>query len=202
MLEKEEIIATLRKVGAFQEGHFQLTSGRHSDQYIEKIKIVQHPREARILCHDLSELIQLFVDREVDLIVSPAFGAITLGSMVAEELGVDFVFANRDKNGKMMIRSGFDIKVRSKAVIVEDITTTGGSILEVIDALSIKEVDILAAALIVDRSNGKVKKEFEREFNIPLLALLTLDVPNYQPDRCPLCGREVPLTRPGSSGKK
>lgn len=139
---------------------------------------------------------------ELNFIISPAYGAITLGHSTAEELEVKFAFTQRDINGKMIMRSGFDLKPGSKVIIIEDVTATGNTILEVIEVLNSYDVEIMAIGLVADCSNGKVKKEFEREFNIPLLALLTLDVPNYQPDRCPLCGRAVLLTKPGSSGKK
>ena len=200
MLSKKDVIKILQEVKAFLFGHFKLTSGKHSDQYVEKIKIVQQPKKARILCIDLAEKLTLAkLTDGVDFIVSPAFGAMTLGSLVAEELDIQFAFTQRDSTGKMIMRSGFDLKPGSKVIIIEDITTTGGSILEVIEVLKSYNVEIVAIGLIVDRSNGKVKEEFN---GVPLVALLTLDISTYEADECPLCKNSVPLIKPGSSGKK
>lgn len=208
MLSEEEVVTEiLKEIGAFLTGHFQLTSGKHSDQYVEKIKIIQHPEKSKFLAFYLGQkLIEASLKKEatfsiadLDYIVSPAFGAITLGFDTARELEVKFAFTQRNTDGKMIMRSGFDLKPGMKVIIIEDITTTGNSILEVLEVLEAYGVEIMAIGLIVDRSNGKVKENFN---GISFIPLLTLDITTYDADKCPLCKKKIPLVKPGSSGKK
>lgn len=181
----------LTEAEAKLDGHFLLTSGRHSDQYFEKIKIIQDPVKCSVICKTLSER---FADYDVDLVIGPAYGAIVLGFEVARYLGKKFAFTQRE-NGKMTFRSGFDINPGMKAIIIEDVTTTGGSILEVMKLLKEHQVETVGVGLLVDRSNGKI------EFGVPVEAMLTVDVRSWEPEDCPLCKDNIPLTKPGRSDK-
>ncbi len=184
--------SVLKDCGSLLEGHFKLTSGRHSNKYVEKIKIIQSPDKVEIICNRMALALK---DIECDIVIGPAFGAIVLGYEVAKQLGKSFAFCQR-KDGVMSFRSGFDLKAGMKAVIIEDIVTTGGSVFEVIDALKERGVGIAAVGLIVDRSGGKV------DFGIPTFPLLTLSIESWEPEDCPLCKAGMDITKPGSSDKK
>jgi orotate phosphoribosyltransferase len=177
---------------ALLEGHFQLTSGRHSSRYIEKIKILQNPGQASELCNMFAEKLSGY---DLDAIVGPAFGGIALAFEVARQLQTKFIFTQR-KDDKMIIRSGFELEGIRNVAVVEDIVTTGGSVFEVIECLKSLGINVVAVGAIVDRSAGKV------DFGCPFLPLLSLDIPSWEPDDCELCNSGIPLTKPGSSDKK
>jgi len=181
----------LRESKALLKGHFLLTSGRHSEYYVEKIKIINNPKFVDILCEKLAEQLRSI---ECDLIVGPAYGGIVLAYEVAKKLGKRFVFTQR-KDEKMTIRSGFEVYPGDKAVIIEDIITTGGSVKEVIEVLKNNELDVKAIGCIVDRSGGSV------DFGYELISLLTMQIETWDADNCPLCKSGVPLIKPGASDK-
>lgn len=190
-MNKKEIEKLLVESGAFLEGHFKLTSDKHSKYYVEKIKLIQRPE-------DVVKIGQAFASKcaqlDFDVVVSPALGAIVLGYEVAKQMGKRFVFTQR-KEGTMAIRSGFDLRPGERVLIIEDVTTTGGSVFEVIDCIKDRKVDIVGVGLVVDRSGGTIN------FGVPIFPLLTLKIEAYEPDECPLCKENVPITKPGSSGK-
>ncbi len=186
------IEAILQETNALLTGHFKLTSGRHSDKYVEKIKIINQPDKVSIICSELAKRLE---DLDVDIIVGPAMGGIVLAFEVAKNLGKKFVFTQR-KNGEMTIRSGFDLKAGQKAIIIEDIVTTGGSVREVMKTLKELGVEIVAVGLIVDRTGGKI------DFGVRTESLLSLDIKSYEPSECPLCKKNIPINIPGSSDKK
>ncbi len=177
--------------GAILEGHFLLTSGKHSGTYVEKIRLLQDPAAAAKVCRLLAELLEPF---DFDTVVGPAYGGIVLAFEVARLLGRNFIFSQR-KDERMTIRSGFDLSGVKKAVVVEDIITTGGSVREVIACLSERGIEVQSVAGIVDRSGG------EADFGCPFLSLLKMDIPAWNAESCPLCASQVPLTRPGASDK-
>lgn len=181
----------LKNEGAILEGHFKLTSGRHSNLYIEKIRLLQNPLLAKTLCSRLADLI---TDLDIDCVVGPAYGGIALAFEVASILDKSFVFSQR-KDGEMTIRSGFDLSGIKKAVVIEDIVTTGGSVKEVIQCLRDREIEVSMVGALVDRSGGTV------DFGVPFVSLLQLDIPTFDPEDCPLCKSGVPITKPGSSDK-
>ncbi len=181
----------LTEVGAKLDGHFLLTSGKHSDQYFEKIKIIQDPEKCSAICKALAER---FADEDIDIVIGPAYGAIVLGFEVAKYLKKAFAFSQRN-DGKMSFRSGFDLEPGMKALIIEDVTTTGGSIFEVIELLKEKQMHCVGVGLLVDRSNGTI------DFGVPVEAMLTVDAKSWEADECPLCKQNIPLTKPGRSDK-
>ncbi|MCK9328254.1 MAG: orotate phosphoribosyltransferase [Candidatus Cloacimonetes bacterium] len=182
----------LKETKALLQGHFLLTSGKHSEYYVEKIKIINNPKYVDLLCDKLANLLK---DIECDVIVGPAYGGIVLAYEVAKKLKKKFVFTQR-KNEVMTIRSGFDIKAGDKAVIIEDIITTGGSVKEVIELLNSKQINIQAIGCIVDRSGGNAK------FDHKLVALHTMNIETFEENECPLCKQNIPLVKPGASDKK
>jgi orotate phosphoribosyltransferase len=182
----------LKKEGALLEGHFSLTSGKHSDRYIEKIKVLQNPDATHILCKRLAARLEEY---EFDTVIGPAFGGIVLAFDVAKIMGKKFVFCQR-KDGEMSFRTGFDLSSVKKAVVIEDILSTGGSINEVLASLKQEKIEAVAIGLLVDRTGGAL------DFGIPLEALLSMEVPMWDPEACELCKLGVPLTKPGSSDKR
>jgi len=177
---------------ALMKGHFLLTSGKHSEFYIEKIKIINNPVYVEKLCIMLSEKLK---EIDCDVVVGPAYGGIVLAYEVAKLLQKKFVFTQR-KDDTMTIRSGFEIKHGQKAIIVEDIVTTGGSVNEVIATLTASGVKVQAVACIVDRSNGKV------DFGYDFIPLHTMQIETFEANNCLLCKSGVQLIKPGASDKK
>ncbi len=182
----------LNETKSLLKGHFKLTSGRHSEYYVEKIKIIHYPDKVEILCKEIANKLK---DKEIDVIVGPAYGGIVLAYEVAKQLNKKFVFTQR-KDDKMSIRSGFDIKSCEKALIVEDIITTGGSVIEVKELLESMDIEVVGVTCIVDRSSGKA------QFECPLYSLTELSFETYEEHNCPLCQSGIPLVKPGASDKK
>jgi orotate phosphoribosyltransferase len=193
--QTEQVLALFKECDALLQGHFKLTSGKHSQFYFEKIRLIEKPRI-------LEKIIGLLVDhiksdrKEFGYVVSPAYGAIAIGFLAALKLGTNFAFTQR-VDEKMSLRGGFTGIEGSKAVIVEDILTTGGSIREVIECLRQKNVSVSGVYCLVDRSGGEVLIEGK-----PVGSLLSLKVEAFEPEACPLCQAGVPLTKPGASDKK
>lgn len=173
------------------EGHFQLTSGLHSNKYVEKMRILQNTAMATGFCQELSDLLE---DFEFDCVVGPAYGGIALAFEVATYLDSKFIFCQRI-DGVMSIRSGFDLTGIKKAAIIEDIVTTGGSVKEVIECLKAKGIETVVVAAIVDRSDAKA------DFGVSFISLVDLFIPTWEPKDCPLCQAGIPILKPGSSDK-
>lgn len=181
----------MKKEAALLEGHFSLTSGKHSDRYIEKIRVLQNPEATHTLCKRLA--IRL-ADYDFDTVIGPAYGGIALAFEVARIMGKNFVFCQR-KDGEMCFRPGFDLSTVKRAVVIEDILSTGGSINEVLAAMRKNQITAVAIGLLVDRTAGAL------DFGVPLEALLSMEIPLWEPELCELCKLETPLTKPGSSDK-
>ena len=180
---------------ALLHGHFKLTSGKHSEWYFEKIRLIEKPAALE----KIVDLLAAKIRREVpdfDYVVSPAYGAIAIGFLAALKLGKKFAFTQR-ADEKMTIRSGFSGLDGSRAVIVEDILTTGGSIQEVIACLKERQVPVAGIYVLVDRSGGAIPIEGRS-----VGSLLALKVEAFEPEVCPFCAQGIPLTKPGASDKK
>ncbi|MFW6136874.1 MAG: orotate phosphoribosyltransferase [Candidatus Aminicenantaceae bacterium] len=187
-LSRDEILAVFRETGALLEGHFILTSGLHSGTYFQCAQIFQYPEYSEKLCRDI---VRHFQDVEIDLVVSPAVGGIIFGYELARQLGVRNIFTEREE-GKMLLRRGFKVNPGDKVLVAEDVTTTGGSVRELMDSIEAGGGDILAVTSIVDRSGG------EARFGVPYYSLFQMDVKNYKPDDCPLCRQGSQAVKPGS----
>ncbi len=181
----------LKSESALLNGHFQLTSGKHSAHYIEKIRLLQNPEATNNVCKRMAKRLESY---EFDCIVGPAYGGIVLAFQTAYLMGKSFIFTQR-KDGEMSIRSGFDLSKVKRVAIIEDILSTGGSVNEVITCLESNNIEIAVIGVIVDRSGGKL------EFPAPLESLLCLEIPAWEADDCELCKEGVALYRPGSSDK-
>lgn len=181
------------ETGAYLRGHFRLTSGLHSGEYLQCALVLQHPEHAETCGKGIAAALKnLTGDSQISLVAAPALGGVIIGHEVARALGARFIFTERGADGKMTLRRGFAVSPGETAVVVEDVVTTGGSTAEVIEILKSAGANVLAAASIVDRSGGSV------DLGIPRVALWTLNVVNYQPDDCPMCREGIPVTKPGS----
>lgn len=191
-MSNEEILEIFKQTEGVLKGHFLLTSGRHSDTYMQCAKLFVDPQKSEMLCKELAELLKEF---KADAVVSPAVGGIIMGYEVARQLKVKNFFAER-VDGKMTLRRGFALEKGSRVIVVEDVVTTGGSVKEVIELVRAAGCEVVAAASIVDRSNGKV------DFSVPYKALLSMEVVSYEAAECPICKLGVPVYKPGSRNLK
>jgi orotate phosphoribosyltransferase len=186
-MTESEVLAALEDAGAILSGHFKLTSGRHSDTYVQCARVLEDPvlvtRLARAMAAALG-------DRPVDLVAAPAVGGIIIGFAVAQALGVRFIFSERE-GGAMTFRRGFDVRPGERVLVVEDVVTTGGSVAEVIDLVRQAGGEPVAVASIIDRGGPKA-------FSVELLPLLPIDVASWDAASCGLCSADVPLYVPGS----
>ncbi|PYQ31259.1 MAG: orotate phosphoribosyltransferase [Acidobacteria bacterium] len=180
-----DIRALLEQTRALLTGHFRLTSGLHSPNYVQCAKLLEHPRNAQAIGEALAARIH------AEKIVAPALGGVIIGYTVAAALDVPFVFTER-KDGEMTLRRGFQIGDGEKIVIVEDVVTTGKSTRETADVIARHGGVVTGFASILNRS-GKANP-----FDLPYEALLTLDLQTYDPNACPLCAQGVPIDSPGS----
>jgi orotate phosphoribosyltransferase len=190
VINTEEVMRKFEEAGAIQKGHFKLTSGVHSDIYIQCAQVMQYPEFMNNLC---SELGKKFRGDDVDVIVGPAVGAIIMAHVMARILGpwVRAIFTERE-NGKMTLRRSFKIKKGEKVLVVEDVTTTGSSVKEVIDIVKERQGKVVGVGALIDRSGGKI------DFGVNTQSLLTLDIKTYLPEVCPLCKKGIPAVKPGS----
>ena len=190
IIKTEEAMKKFEQAGAIQKGHFKLTSGVHSDTYIQCAQVMQHPEFMHNLC---SELGKKFRGDDIDVIVGPAIGGIIMAHVMARVLGpwVRAIFTERE-NGKMTLRRSFEIKEGEKVLVVEDVTTTGSSVREVIDIVNSRQGKVVGVGVLIDRSGGKV------DFGIKTEKLLTVDIKTYLPEECPLCKKGIPAVKPGS----
>ena len=180
--------------GAYLRGHFRLTSGLHSPEYLQCALVLQYPQFAERLGADLARELQAIApDRRITLVAAPAMGGIVIGHEVARALGTRFVFTERDPGTRrMLLRRGLQAETGDTAVVVEDVITTGGSTREVIDILLEQGVSVVGAGSIIDRSGGRA------DLGFPRAALATMNVVAFPEDNCPMCKQGVPVQKPGS----
>ncbi|MCK4245481.1 MAG: orotate phosphoribosyltransferase [Candidatus Omnitrophica bacterium] len=190
-MDNKKIYCILEKTGALKKGHFKLSSGLHSEWYIQCALVLQNPKDAEFLGKALAEKVK---GLKIDAVISPAVGGIVIGQEVARALNVRAIFAER-VDGKFTLRRGFSIDPGEKILVVEDVVTTGGSSIDVGNMVKSMDGHVAAYAAICDRSGGKVN--FESFF----YTLLQIDFKNYKPEECPLCLKNLPLYTPGSKFK-
>ncbi len=189
MLTNEQIIEIFEESEALLNGHFRLTSGRHSGQYVQCAQVLKFPEYTEALCEHMAES---FVDDEVDLVVGPAMGGVTLSYEMARQLGTPSLFTERVDN-KMTLRRNFFIPKDARVLVTEDVTTTGGSVIEVINLVREAGGVVVGTAVLVDRSGGTLDLGVDKQ-----VSALTLDVVSFDAEECPLCKDGVPIVKPGS----
>jgi orotate phosphoribosyltransferase len=187
-MDQSSVLDLFRQSGALLEGHFRLTSGLHSSNYLQCALVLQHPAHAEALGRALAARLQA---EGATAVLSPAIGGLIIGHEVARALSVRALFAER-QDGTLTLRRGFSLSADDRVVIVEDVVTTGGSTRETIDVARRAGAKVIAAGSIIDRSGGA------SALDVPFHALATLSVPTYHPDACPLCAQGVAVTKPGS----
>lgn len=192
-MDNQEMWKIFEESGAALQGHFLLTSGRHSDRYMQCAKLFVYPDKAEKICAALAEKLKGF---GIELVAAPAIGGIIMGYEMARQLKVPNVFLER-QDGAMTLRRGFTVEPGTKVAVVEDVVTTGGSVREVVEVLKNLGAEVVAVASVVDRSAGKV------DFGLPYVSLLSMDITSYEPENCPLCKEgKTELVKPGRTGKK
>jgi orotate phosphoribosyltransferase len=183
-----EILNHFKQTDALLEGHFILSSGLHSPNYLQCALALQYPSDATKFGRAIAEH---FTNENIETVASPAIGGLIIGYAVAQALNVRFIWTERE-NGLMTVRRGFSVKENERILVVEDVITTGGSTRECIEALETRGGKVVAAASIIDRSNGKA------DVGVPRIALVSLDVPSYETEDCPMCAKGETAVKPGS----
>jgi len=177
-----------RKCSAFHKGHFKLSSGLHSEYYMQCALVLADTKMSAKLC---GELAKKFKSSKASVVIGPAIGGITAAYEVACALGIKGIFAEREE-GKMALRRGFALSPADRVIVIEDVTTTGGSAREVADLVKSLGAKVVGVGAIIDRSGGKAK------FSAPFKSLAKLKIDTFRPEECPLCKAGKPIVKPGS----
>lgn len=194
-MTKDEVLAEFKAAGALLDGHFILSSGLRSPNYLQCARVLMDPRRAERLCAVLARQVKARIGDKIDIVASPAMGGVIVGYEMARQLGVESVFFER-VDGKLVLRRGFTIPKGARVVMVEDIVTTGLSSRECIAGINEEGGVTAGAACLIDRSNGKA------DLGVPLEALTRLDIPTYPADGLPPELAAIPAVKPGSRGLK
>jgi orotate phosphoribosyltransferase len=191
-MNQGEVMEVLRSYGVLQHGHFKLSSGRHSDTYLQCARVLQYPHLAESFGQAIANRYRSEGAEEspIDVVVSPAVGGIVLGFAVALEMGCRMVFSERE-SGRMTLRRGFEIYPAERALVVEDVVTTGGSLAEVVDLVRSAGAEVVGVASLVDRTSGT-------EVPFSLQSLAVVQAKSWDPSECALCRSGEPVHSPGS----
>jgi len=187
-MTRDELLDLFRRSGALLEGHFRLTSGLHSSGYLQCALVLQHPEHAEALGRAIGDRTRRLRPTAV---LSPALGGVVIGHEVGRALGVRALFAERH-DGALTLRRGFVVAENDRVLVVEDVLTTGGSTRETMQVAKASGGQVVGAASIVNRSAGAP------DFDVPFASLLEIDLPTYEPEKCPLCAQGLPVVKPGS----
>lgn len=194
-MDHESVLNEFRAADALLEGHFILSSGKHSNRYLQCARVMMDAARAGRLLGALAKKVGDEIDSPIDLVVSPAMGGVIVGYELARQLGVPAIFMERVE-GAFVLRRGFEIEDGARILMVEDIVTTGLSSRECIGAIQDHGGSVVGGACLIDRSNGKA------DIGVPLVPLIGLEVPVYEPDDLPESLKSIPAVKPGSRGLK
>ena len=192
MLSLKESLAVLKRTNALLDGHFVLSSGLHSPKYIQCAKLLSFPNEAKNLCLSLSKKIKSNI-KNIDLILSPAMGGIIIGYEIGRILNKETIFCER-VDGKFRLRRGFEIKKKSRVIIIEDVITTGKSSLECSKLIKKHNGKLVGYACIIDRSNKKTLKIKNKK----IISQIKINIPSYTPKEIPNNLKKISISKPGS----
>jgi orotate phosphoribosyltransferase len=192
MVSQSNTLEILSNSGALKVGHFVLSSGRHSDQYIEKFDLLRQPTATSDVCREITDR---FRDQEIDVVAGPTTGGVILAFEVARQLGVAAAYAERSANSETAreFRRATTFTSGTRVLVVDDILTTGGSLRETLDALAAHPVEVAGVVVLVDRSGGGAN------VGLPYLALATMEISTWDAADCPLCRRGEPAVKPGTT---
>ena len=186
VLTADELLVELEQRGAILNGHFRLTSGRHSNRFVQKFRVLEDPRLVEAVAEAIVERLD---PDEIDVVVSAAVGGIVLGYECARQLGTLGIFVEKE-DGKPKLRRGFALDAGDRVLVVEDVVTTGLSVREVMEVVRHHGAEVVGVAVIVRRA--------EIDFGVPTVALLDLPIESYAPEECPQCRAGAAITEPGS----
>ena len=192
MNNQDHLIEIFQKTGALLEGHFILTSGRHSPMYFQCAKVLQYPKYLQKFSN---EIVNYFQGMDIDIVITPAVGGIVLGTEIGRQLNKQTIFAEREQ-GVMTLRRGFEINPETNVLVIEDVITTGGSVVEVIELVKNSGANVIGVGVLVDRSGGKVKLH-EKQF-----CVTELEAVSYGDDEIPDDLANIPVLKPGSRSLK
>jgi len=187
-MDKNDLLQIFKSTGALLEGHFVLTSGRHSATYFQCAKVLQYPEYLTLFAREIADH---FEDAEIDAVISPAIGGVVIGTEVGRQIGVKTIFTER-KEGEMKLRRGFEIEESENILLIEDVITTGGSVKEVIDIVKQNNGNIVGVGVVVDRSGGKIQLHDDQYSVLQHTAI------SFPEDDIPKELAEVPIQKPGS----
>ena len=187
-MTEKEILNICNKANAILEGHFKLSSGKHSAIYLQCARVLENPKYTKKLC---KELARKFAKEKIDIVIAPALGGILVSYEVAKSLGAKSLFTER-VDGKMVLRRGFTLNKKNNVLIVEDVITTGISTKEVIEVVKSFGANIIGVGCLVDRSKGKA------DFGVKFKSLIEVDIPTFNESDCLLCKNKLPIIKPGS----
>lgn len=193
-MQEEEVLAEFRASKALLEGHFLLSSGRHSAHYLQCARVLMDPMRASRLAAAIAQRIPRELRKEIAKVVSPAMGGVIIGHEMGRALGIEAIFVERP-TGTFELRRGFTIEPGEKVLLVEDVVTTGLSSREAMDCVREAGGEVIAAAALVDRSAGSV------DLGVPFFPLIAINFPTYAPDELPPELAATPATKPGSRAK-
>jgi len=188
VLFEAQLLKWLEECGALLTGHFLLTSGLHSDKYVEKFRLLERPDLVTQVC---SEIVRRFSGEKVDVVLGPAVGGIVLAFETARQIGCKYMFAETE-NGQRVLRRGFVLQPGERVLLVEDVVTTGGSVRATLDLALASGAEVVGVAVLVDRGEVPLQLPVRTE------VLLRLPLRTFQPENCPLCQQGIPLERRGS----
>ena len=183
-----QITEIFEKTGALAKGHFKLTSGLHSASYFQCALVLQFPEYCQLLAEKITDH---FKNTRIDVVIAPAVGGIVIGQEVGRQLNVRTIFSERE-NGMMKLRRGFSLHAGERVLVCEDVVTTGGSVIEVLNIVSAAKADLVGVGFIVDRSGGTT------DFGTDQFSTVQMTVETFRPDDCPLCAGNIPVQKPGS----
>jgi orotate phosphoribosyltransferase len=193
-LTLDNLMELILQTGTLQHGHFVLSSGRHSDEYWEKFRLLEWPRITQQLCCALAES---YHEQRIAAVVGPTTGGALLAQEVARQLDTRCLLAEPVTSGGRELRRGFELGEHERVLIVDDVLTTGLSLRETLSAIAPYRPEIIGIEVLIDRSGG----EAMRQFCVPCHALLTVSAPTYAPAECPLCAQNIPIVKPGTRGQ-
>jgi orotate phosphoribosyltransferase len=188
-----ELLELFQELGVVSNGHFVLSSGRHSDEYWEKFRLLEWPRVTEQLCWEIA---RRYKQSDIAAVIGPTTGGALLAQEVARQLDTRCLLAEPASNGGRALHRGFVLRAAERVLIVDDVLTTGLSLQETISAITPFQPDIAGIEVLIDRSGG----EAIAQFDIPCHALLTVSARTYSPDTCPLCAAGIPVVKPGTRG--
>ena len=194
MTQEQELMELIRQTGTLQQGHFVLSSGRHSDEYWEKFRLLEWPRVTEQLCRQITSR---YKQSGIEAVIGPTTGGALLAQEVARQLDTRCLLAEPAPDGGRELRRGFVLHTSERVLIVDDVLTTGLSLRETLSAIEQFQPEIIGLEVLIDRSGG----DAITQYGVPCRALLTVSAHTYYSEECPMCKEGIPIVKPGTRGK-